>query len=89
MNERFTGLVLPRGHVELKAMPGAGDDAPGKLPFAERPSLVRAHAVEGMKRAFDVEQGHDAIAGNVFPSRSRRAILRTSESNPMGHYTAF
>jgi len=66
MHERLAGLVLTGRDVELKAVPRAGDDAAGERPFAERPALVRANAVEGVERAADIEQGDDSLAGDEF-----------------------
>ena len=77
--------MLAGRHVELKAVPGAGDDAALELPLAERAALVGADAVEGVERAADVEQGDDSLAGDEFASAARRAVGNSGKANPARH----
>src|SRR5437773_3829471 len=85
MNERLARLMLPRRHIELKAMPGAGDDAAGEFTFPERPALMRADAVESVKLPADIEQSDDLIAGDIFTALAGRKLAFCGNSNPVGH----
>src|SRR6478672_3433920 len=72
VDQRFAGLVLAGAHVELPAVPGAGDDAALELSLAKRAALVRADAVEGVDGAVDIEEGHNPVAGDAFLGGARR-----------------
>ena len=85
MYQRFAGLMLPLDDVELPAVPGAGDDAALELSFAERASLMRADAVEGVDDAINVEKGNDSVARNAFFGGSGRKLAFRSGEMPGGH----
>lgn len=83
MNKRLTGLVLTRGDVELKSMPGTGDDAAGKRAFAERPSLVRANAIEGVEVPIDVKERHNPLARDKLAASAGWNVGGFGNGNPV------
>ena len=85
MHERAARLVLAGRYVELKAVPGAGDDAAGESALAERAALMGADAVEGMERAAHVEQGNDPLAGDELTAAAFGHVAHRSNANPLGH----
>jgi hypothetical protein len=58
------------------------------MPLSQRPAGMRAHAVEGVERAIDIEQRHDAAIGDKFFSRPRRDITRGGNVRPFRHRLA-
>lgn len=74
--------MLAGGDVKLKAMPGAGDDAALQHALAQRPTLMRADAVERMELSADIEQRHDPLAGDKLASLARRAFGGGAEAMP-------
>ena len=55
MNERLARLVLPRRHVELPAVPRAGNDAAIEPAFSQWATLMGADPVEGVELSANVE----------------------------------
>ena len=51
MHERLARLMLSGRDIELKAVPGASDNAAAERSFAERAALMGANAVERVERA--------------------------------------
>jgi hypothetical protein len=86
MHERLAGLMLPCAHIELPPMPGAGDDAALQLAFAERPPLMRANAVQGMNRTFDIEESDDPVSGYTLFCRSGRKFVDGGNLMPGSHF---
>lgn len=68
-------LMLPCGHIELPAVPRAGDDATRQLSLSQGTTLVRAHAVERIEAAVDIKEGHQTVAGDKFAGRTFGEII--------------
>lgn len=86
VDEGFAGLMLPRTHIELPPVPGAGDDAALQFAFAERPPLMRANAVESMDCPFDIEESHDSVSGYTLFGRSRGKFMDVGNLVPGSHF---
>lgn len=67
-------------YVELPAMPGASDHVLLQVAFGERTASVWANSIHCMKRAFDVENRHDAATYDKFASFTRRNLRHTADS---------
>jgi hypothetical protein len=84
--QRRTGLMLTGDDIELKAVPGAGDDAASELAFAKRATLVRADPVEGVQRSINIEQRDDSLAGDVFPALAWCDFPFGGNADPVWHW---
>jgi hypothetical protein len=76
--------MLAASHVELPAMPGASHHATGQVPFAQRPTLMRANAVEREELSVHVEQGDDTVPDDRFQRVARQASVNGGDLVP-GH----
>ena len=85
MHKRLARLVLAGGHIELKAVPWAGDDAAGKLTASQRAALMGADAIEGVELAVNIEQRHNLLSGNELAAGPRREIGSRGKAGPVGH----
>ena len=77
--------MLASGDIELKAVPGAGDDAARQRPFAKWPALMRANAIQGMEVASDIEKRNDPIARHKLAARAGRQVSGFRDRNPVRH----
>ena len=77
--------VLARGHVELPAVPRAGDDAAGQFALCQRPTGVRADAVEREEPVLDMKQCDDAAPDDELASFANRHIGDRGHSQTMSH----
>ena len=68
-------------HVELPAVPRAGDDALAECAFGERSPLVQAKRVERVVRAVDVEERDPAPIDRHLPPPSRRELVHTGDGD--------
>src|SRR5439155_6458987 len=68
-------------HVELPAMPGAGDDALGERAFGKRPALMQANAIDGVERAAKIEQRDKASVDGDLAALSGRQVADASNSH--------
>jgi hypothetical protein len=78
-------LMLASSHIELPAMPRAGDDAAGHFALRERPALMWTDAIECVECAFDVEKSDDALPNHDLLAGSRRAVGNVGDLNPLTH----
>ena len=77
--------VLTRGHVELPAMPGAGDDAAGQFALGQRATGVRTDAVEREEPVLDMKQCDDAAPDDELAPFTNRHIGDRGHSQTMSH----
>lgn len=82
-------LVPAGADVELPTVPRTGDDRPAQATARQRSALVRTNAVEGIKRAVDVKQRHDAITRHALDRLSRRAFVDSRDADPICHRVSF
>src|SRR5262245_38264168 len=85
MNKRSAGLVLARGNVELKSVPGAGNDAAAQFPFTKWPTLVRTDSIERVESASHVKQGDHSLRCDIFATFAWRQVAGGRNSNPVRH----
>jgi hypothetical protein len=88
MHQGFAGLMLSRTHVELPAVPGAGDDAALQFAFAEGTTLMRTDTIECIDCSRDIEQGHNPFPGDAFLCRSWGKIVNGDNGMPVGHFAS-
>lgn len=78
-------LVPAGADVELPAVPRTSHDRPAQAPARQRSALVRTDAVQGIKRAVDMKQSHDAITRHALDRLSRRAFFDSRDADPICH----
>ena len=77
-------LMLTSAHIELPAVPRAGDDAALQIAFAERSALMRTDAVEREVFPVDVVQRDDPIPRDGLTTGAGRNLADFADGVP-GH----
>ena len=77
--------MLTGRYIELPAVPGAGEHLAAETARAERPTLMRAEAIDGMEPPRDVGQRHDSVTSHAFDAHTRRAFRCPGDRDPVGN----